>query len=240
MTSVAAEVGALRWGPAPENGNWSKRRPHGESRIGRVSDGSTLVARCREGDPDAFRELFRAHREDVARLVHRMMGARADVEDLVQEVFLQVHRSIGEFRGDARFSTWLYRLTVNVVLMHRRAAKSRPHFVGEDAASPPKDPRLLPDDQVARGRRIAAFYRVLDRLSEKKRAVFVLHEVEGMSAAEVAEVVGAPVLTVRTRLFYARREVLSMLREEPTLSSLVADLHAHLDVPSTKVPEGST
>lgn len=180
-----------------------------------------LVARCRNGDQAAFQELFRLHRDEVARLVHRMTGAPSDLPDLVQEVFLQVFRSIGDFRGDARFSTWLYRLTVNVVLMHRRAARSRPTLVEEAAASAPEDPRLLPDEQVARRRRALALYSLLERLSEKKRMVFVLHEIEGLTPREISEVVGAPVLTVRTRLFYARREVLDLMRKEPSLAGLV-------------------
>jgi RNA polymerase sigma-70 factor (ECF subfamily) len=185
-----------------------------------VSDVADLVTRCREGDAAAFRELFRAHREDVARLVYRMTASRADLEDLVQEVFLQVHRSIQDFRGDARFSTWLYRLTVNVVLMHRRAAKSRPQLIGEAVVAPPTDLRPLPDEQVARYRRIAAFRRLLDRLSDKKRMVFVLHELEGLTPAEIGKIVGAPVLTVRTRLFYARRELDAMIADEPALANL--------------------
>lgn len=180
-----------------------------------------LVARCRNGDHAAFRELFRLHRDEVARLVHRMTGAPSDLPDLVQEVFLQVFRSIGDFRGDARFSTWLYRLTVNVVLMHRRAARSRPTLVEEAAAAAPEDPRVLPDEQVARKRRAAALYALLEKLSEKKRTVFVLHEIEGLTPHEISDIVRAPVLTVRTRLFYARREVLGLMRNEPSLAGLV-------------------
>jgi RNA polymerase sigma-70 factor (ECF subfamily) len=112
---------------------------------------------------------------------------------------------------------------VNVVLMHRRAAKSRPQLVGESVTIQPRDQRMLPDDQVARQRRIAAFERLIATLSEKKRTVFVLHELEGHSPAEIAKIVAAPVLTVRTRLFYARRELMAMIREEPTLAGLVAE-----------------
>ncbi len=205
-----------------------------------VSDASGLVTRCRDGDPAAFKELFHTHRHDVARIVFRMTGSSADIEDLVQEVFLQVHRSIGDFRGDARLSTWLYRLTVNVVLMHRRAAKSRPQLVGEAAAAPPKDLRLLPDEQVARKRRMTAFYRMVDKLSEKKRTVFVLHEIDGLSPMEIAKVVDAPVLTVRTRLFYARRELAAMLRDEPDLANLVSEDSPDLAVVARNVREEST
>jgi RNA polymerase sigma-70 factor (ECF subfamily) len=153
-----------------------------------------------------------------------MTGRPGDLEDLVQEVFLQVYRSIKDFRGQSRFSTWLYRLTVNVVLMHRRAARSRPVLQAGSDDSFGADVRDLPDDQLSRARRVAAFYRLLDRLSDKKRAVFVLHELEGLSPSEVAKVVRAPVLTVRTRLFYARRELLGMLRDEPALEFVAREL----------------
>jgi RNA polymerase sigma-70 factor (ECF subfamily) len=190
-----------------------------------ASEASQIIARCQAGDAEAFRELFVLHRADVCRLVQRMIGANADLDDLVQEVFLQVHRSIKDFKGTARFTTWLYRLTVNVVLMQRRAARSRPAFTDPLDSQVAKDSRPLPDEQVARRARIRAFYRLLDRLSDKKRAVFVLHELEGLSPAEIAKIVGAPVLTVRTRLFYARRELAALLREEPALAAL-ADVFA--------------
>jgi len=193
------------------------------SRLGLVSEVEQLVEQCRAGDPEAFRKLFLVHRADVARLVHRMLGASSDLDDVVQEVFLQVHRSIKDFRGNARFTTWLYRVTVNVVLMHRRSARSRPVFADAPEGHIAQDGRPLPDEQVARIARIRAFYRLLDRLSEKKRIVFVLHELQGIAPAEIAKIVGAPVLTIRTRLFYARRELAQMLREEPTLAAL-ADL----------------
>ncbi|HEY4106371.1 MAG TPA: sigma-70 family RNA polymerase sigma factor [Polyangiaceae bacterium] len=190
---------------------------------------SELIERCKAGDGLAFREVFRNHRSDVARLVQRMSGRPSDLEDLVQEVFLQVYRSIKDFRGQSRFSTWLYRVTVNVVLMQRRAAKSRPvlHEAPDDAFG--ADLHELPDDQVARARRVGAFYRLLDRLSDKKRAVFILHELEGMSPSEIAKIVSAPVLTVRTRLFYARRELLELLREEPALEVVARELHAEVE-----------
>ena len=193
-----------------------------------VTDLADLVERCKAGDGLAFREVFRNHRADVARLVLRMTGRPGDLEDLVQEVFLQVYRSIKDFRGQSRFSTWLYRLTVNVVLMQRRAARSRPVLQAATDDSFGSDLRELPDDQLARTRRVAAFYRLLDRMSDKKRAVFVLHELEGLSPSEIAKVVGAPVLTVRTRLFYARRELLEMLREEPALEFVARELREEL------------
>jgi len=194
----------------------------------KMSGADDLVERAKNGDRAAFRELFRRHRADVARLVFRMLGTTsggADVEDLVQEVFLQVHRSLADFKGQAKFSTWLHRVTVNVVLMCRRAARSRPVFAGEVSETEP-DRGLLPDEDTARKHRLEAFRRVLDRLPEKKRTVFVLHEIEGLPPAEIATIVDAPVLTVRTRLFYARREICDLMRDEPTLADLAKKLGA--------------
>ncbi len=183
-----------------------------------------LVKKAQGGDRVAFSELFRRHRGDVSRLVYRMLGPTPDAEDVVQEVFFQVHKSLGEFRGQAKFTTWLHRVTVNVVLMVRRAARSRPVFAGEPLGDYEPDRGLLPDEDAARSVRIAAFRRLLDRLPEKKRTVFILHEIEGRSPADIAELVDAPVLTVRTRLFYARRELAEMMREEPALAQLAEEL----------------
>jgi RNA polymerase sigma-70 factor (ECF subfamily) len=199
-------------------------------------DTSDLVERCQGGDAEAFRELFRAHRQDVTRLAQRMLGRTTELEDIVQEVFLQVYRSIRDFRHGARFSTWLYRVTVNVVLMHRRSAKSRPVFSEAPEGVAAIDQRPFADAELERQRRVVAFHRLLDRLSEKKRVVFVLHELEGLAPGEIAKIVGSPVLTVRTRLFYARRELLAMLAEEPALAGLSLELAT--DSPAPPASEG--
>jgi RNA polymerase sigma-70 factor, ECF subfamily len=206
-------------------------------------DADDLVARCRQGEREAFRELFVRHRADVVRLVYRMLGPRADVEDVVQDVFLQVYRSLRDFRGDAKFSTWLHRVTVNVVLMARRAAKSRPTHDGTLDDDAPQLDGVLPDEDASRRERLRAFQRCIDRLPEKKRVVFILHELEGLPAAEIASVVGAPVLTVRTRLFYARRELARFMYDEPALNAFAArfergdDRPRNSDIPSPRVRE---
>jgi RNA polymerase sigma-70 factor (ECF subfamily) len=148
-----------------------------------------------------------------------------------------VHRSLGDFRGQSKFTTWLHRVTVNVVLMARRAARSRPVFAGELLAEREADGRLLPDEEVVRRRRIDAFRRVLERLPEKKRTVYILHELEGIAPAEIAEIVGAPVLTVRTRLFYARRELEEMMRDEPALAQIAEELAIEGEAPSRERTE---
>lgn len=186
-----------------------------------VSADDDVVTRASRGDREAFRSLYTRHRGDVARLVHRMLGPTADVDDVVQEVFVQVHRSLKDFRGQSKFTTWLHRVTVNVVLMHRRAARSRPVLSEETPQDLTADQEsVLPDEDAERRARVRAFARLLDRLPEKKRIVFVLHELEGVPPHEIATIVDAPVLTVRTRLFYARRELEEMIASEPALASL--------------------
>jgi len=186
-----------------------------------MSDEEPLIARAAAGDETAFRQLYERHRADVARLVYRMVGGQGDRDDVIQEVFVQVYRSLKDFRGQSKFGTWLHRVTVNVVLMHRRAARSRPVFAGdppEDALPDPDEPG--PDGDAERRERVRAFGRMLARLPEKKRVVFELHELEGLAPGDIAKIVGAPVLTVRTRLFYARRELEAMLAHEPALAGL--------------------
>jgi RNA polymerase sigma-70 factor (ECF subfamily) len=196
----------------PVTGRGTDRPPEPES----------LLARAAGGDMTAWREVYARHRSDVARLVFRMMGGRGDIDDVIQEVFFQVFRSLKDFRGQAKFTTWLHRVTVNVVLMHRRSARSRPVFADEPPTEGVLDPSAVsPDEGAARLQRMRAFSRLLDRLADKKRIVFVLHELEGMAPAEIAKVVGAPVLTVRTRLFYARRELEALIAEEPSLAGVI-------------------
>ncbi|HKQ71266.1 MAG TPA: RNA polymerase sigma factor [Polyangiaceae bacterium] len=201
------------------NGPLSEHPASGRVSLYAVLETDEMVARCQRGDGQAFRQLFARHKIEVTRLVFRMVGPRADLEDIIQEVFLQVHRSLKDFRGQSKFTTWLHRVTVNVVLMHRRAARSRPQLVSPQVEDVQPDSRLPPDEDVARLERVRAFRRVLDKLAEKKRTVFLLHEVEGLAPAEISKIVDAPVLTVRTRLFYARRELAEMLKDEPALES---------------------
>jgi RNA polymerase sigma-70 factor, ECF subfamily len=233
------------WFAGPGGVALALERPGGRAQGGAVNipDGDDLVARCRRGEREAFRELFVRHRVDVVRLVYRMLGPNADVEDVVQDVFLQVYRSLRDFRGDAKFSTWLHRVTINVVLMARRAAKSRPTHDGTLDDDAPQPDGVAPDEDVSRRERLRAFQRCIDKLPEKKRVVFILHELEGLPAAEIAAAVGAPVLTVRTRLFYARRELARFMRDEPSLSSYASrfergdDRPRNSDIPSPRVRE---
>lgn len=181
------------------------------------------VESAKAGDRQAFQSLYQSTRDQVARLLFRMGIAHSEIEDVEQEVFIQVFRSLKDFRGQSKFSTWVHKIAVNVVLMHRRAKKVRP-MATEEIHLDMKAKGAAPDEQTDRQRRMRAFAKLLESLTEKKRDVFVLHDLEGMSPAEIAEVVGAPVLTIRTRLFYARRELDEMMRKDPVLAEFAGTL----------------
>ena len=175
-----------------------------------------LVARCQKGEKEALGELYRLYRAEVARNLHRMLGpGRGDSEDVLQEVFIEVFRSIGRFRGDAKITTWLYRVCVNVALQRLRKRKRRAEVSSDDMGERSTDE--TPERELDNRRRLDAVYCILDELSPKKRVVFILHEIEGREPKEIAGIVGAPVLTVRTRLHYARKEFYARASREPAL-----------------------
>lgn len=192
-----------------------------------------LLDRCRAGDADAFREIYGQHKVTVYRVVSRMISIPADQEEVMQDVFLQVFRSLRSFRGSARLSTWIHRIAVNVILQHIRRKKSRIqlHFDTHEnlEKSPVAAPFSLessPENHLESMERRQAVERSLSGLSAKKRVALVLHDFEGLQAKEISEIVGAPILTVRTRVFYARREFYSRLADEPAFADVVLEAEA--------------
>jgi RNA polymerase sigma-70 factor (ECF subfamily) len=227
---LGASDGVLSLAPVEAHGVEHDAIAHLRDELRRMDPTRALIERALGGDAGAFREIFVQHRGDVARLVYRMLGPSPDVDDVVQDVFLHVYRSLGSFRGEARFSTWLYRLTVNVTRMHLRRARSRPRFSDVEVPElPDEDVRDDgPDAQVERADRVRTLYRLLEGLSDKKREVLVLHDFEGVAAKDIADLLSVPVLTVRTRLFYARKELYAAMAGEPSLAGVLAVLGAGL------------
>jgi RNA polymerase sigma-70 factor, ECF subfamily len=194
------------------------------------ADEAELIARCRADERAAQDELYHRFRRAVAANLYRVLGDRTDLEDLVQEVFVIAFRGLDKFRGDARLSTWLYRICVNVALGRIRTRKRRPATFGAndlEAVSP--DPSLVerpetPERSLERRRDRERVYQALEALAPKKRIVLYLHEIEGLDLKEIAYLVDSNPITVRTRLFYARREFYRVLAGE-----LPADGAAHDD-----------
>ncbi|MCA9671684.1 MAG: sigma-70 family RNA polymerase sigma factor [Myxococcales bacterium] len=164
-----------------------------------------LVLRCQQQERTAQAEFYKKYRQDVARTLYKVLGPDSDLEDALQDVFVEVFRSIDKFKGQSKITTWLYRVSVNVALQKLRRRKRRP----EGYASAPKEE--LPDHEtpmraLQRKESARLVYGILDTIAPKKRTVFILSEIFGMSAKEISEVVETNPLTVRTRLHYARKE----------------------------------
>jgi len=176
------------------------------------ADEADLIDRCRRDERAAQDELYHRFRRQVAGNLYRVLGDRSDLDDLVQEVFVIAFRGLERFRGDARLSTWLYRICVNVALGRIRTRKRRPAAYGmNDLESAQTDPSLTerpetPERSLERRQDQERVYRALETLAPKKRIVLYLHEIEGLDLKEIAYLVDSNPVTVRTRLFYARRE----------------------------------
>lgn len=180
----------------------------------------SLVRRCREGDLEAFGLLVTRHEARVGALVGRILGITAtpeDVEDTVQDVFIQAWRALPRFRGDARFSTWLHRIATNTAIRqwHRRK-KQRQMTVEEDVAGQMAAPTRLAEDieRRAEGRALRA---AIDGLPEKQRTVILLHYFENLSCEEIAQMLGCSVGTIWSRLHYGCRKLREQLHwlEQP-------------------------
>jgi RNA polymerase sigma-70 factor, ECF subfamily len=173
-----------------------------------------LVQRAQRGDEEAFATLFQLHKKRVYSVCLLMTKDVAEAEDLTQEAFLQVFRAIVSFRGDAAFSTWLYRVAVNTVLMkHRR--KSPPIFSLDEPISP-ESPSLRHDfgknDQALIGAidRIA-LCRAIQELPEGCRTIFALHEVEGYQHHEIARLLGCSIGNSKSQLHKAKLKMRDLL-----------------------------
>jgi RNA polymerase sigma-70 factor (ECF subfamily) len=163
------------------------------------------VAPATFSPPASFQEAYRDHAQTVARWARQLGGSDMDVEDVVQEVFLVVSRRLSGFRGEARFSSWLFEITRKTVANHRRRQRWRFWRSGSEAslASAPSD---LPDPaaELERRQSVACFYRTLDQLPEKYRTVLVLYEIEGLSTRAIADLRGLNLSTVKVQLARAR------------------------------------
>jgi RNA polymerase sigma-70 factor, ECF subfamily len=186
------------------------------------ADEADLIERCRASERAAHDELYHRFRRQVAGNLYRVLGDRSDLDDLVQEVFVIAFRGLDRFRGDARLSTWLYRICVNVALGRIRTRKRRPAAIGvaDLDQTTGLDPSLIerpetPERSLERRRDQQRVYEVLEQLAPKKRVVLYLHEIEGLDLKEIAYLVDSNPVTVRTRLFYARREFYKILAGEP-------------------------
>ena len=166
------------------------------------------------GNMMAFEEIYQRHHRRVYSICLRMLQNATEAEDLTQDVFIQLYRKIGSFRGDSAFTTWLHRLTVNQVLMHFRKRNVKFEKTTEEGETPvqvvggTENPRKMPVvDKIAIEHAIA-------QLPTGYRNVFVLHDVEGYEHEEVAKILGCSVGTSKSQLHKARLKLRKLLQKK--------------------------
>jgi RNA polymerase sigma-70 factor (ECF subfamily) len=168
-----------------------------------------LVARSRAGDMEAFETIYRRHAARLYSLACRMAGSPEDGEDLLQEIFLQAHRKMSSFKGDAALGTWLYRLALNHCLDFVRGRQAKmsklTESLDQDGAL---EPTARHDTPITR----LDLDRALERLPEGCREAFVLHDVEGFDHKEVAELLGIAEGTSKSQVFKARLRLRGLLK----------------------------
>jgi RNA polymerase sigma-70 factor (ECF subfamily) len=182
-------------------------RPIGRG-AGQPSDGE-LVARCRRGDAAAWRALYERHAPTVYRFLGALGVPTNEREDACQDVFVAVYRSLGRFRGEARLSTWIYRIAARGagrVLQRRRLQALLSALLVREPPPPPAP------DASERTSRLQLLEELVGRLSAKKRLVLVLFEIEELGVDEIAKIAGCPENTVWSRLHHARAELAEMAK----------------------------
>jgi len=186
----------------------------GESNVDQL-----LVERVQSGDKKAFDILVRKYQHKLTKLISRYVHDSSEVFDVTQEAFIKAYRAIPNFRGESAFYTWLYRIGVNTAKNYLIGQGRRPpsidvdaedaeYFDGDselkDSATPE---RLMVKDEVER-----TVFEAIEKLPEDLRTAIVLREIDGLSYEEIAETMGCPVGTVRSRIFRAREAVHSKLK----------------------------
>ena len=184
---------------------------------------ATLARRAAQGDRDAFRLLVERYQRPMAALVSRMTPNPDDVDDVVQELFLRAWKGLPNFRGDAQFSTWLYRIGVNTAIKHRSRRKNEMHLSlsaddlagGMESLRAPEDasPSVGGDPYraAAQKEREESIRLAVQSLPEKQKTVVVLHYFEGHSCEEISQIVGCSLGTVWSRLHYACKRLKGVL-----------------------------
>ena len=182
---------------------------------------SDLVKRARRGDLDAYDELVRRYQQRIYATIYHMTANHEDANDLAQDAFIKAYSALKSFKGGSTFYTWLYRIAVNKTINFLKSRKNKYHLSLNDidfnAEHDPDLMALISDKTPTRAAGLNELQKKLNeallRLSEPHRMVVVLHDVQGQSHEEIAEILGCNVGTVRSRLFYARQQLQGYLAE---------------------------
>ena len=179
------------------------------------------IRRVQRGDVNAFEPLMAAYEKNVYNLALRMTGNAQDAEDMTQEAFLKAYSSLDSFRGDSKFSVWLYRIVSNVCLDHLRRKSRRPAVSlsmedegGEDVQLDLPDTSQSPEELLEKKLTREAVQRGLAQLPEDARQILLLREIQGLSYEEIGEALHLEAGTVKSRIFRARKKLCAFLLED--------------------------
>jgi RNA polymerase sigma-70 factor (ECF subfamily) len=183
-----------------------------------IADDLALIRRCRSGDVEAFGDLVLRHQDRLFGTLVHMLGSFEDARDAAQDAFVLAFQKLDSFRGDSAFYSWLFRIAYNAAVTGRRKGRRERQHASVEAGrdqtgSEPLDerPTADPSYSVQSEERQALVRRGLDELPEEYRTVLVLKEMEGLRYEEIAEMVGCPIGTVRSRIHRAREELRTKL-----------------------------
>ncbi len=196
--------------------------PKGIERTEEFNSDVYLVSRAIEGELSAFEKLVARYQNKIIGYSARMLGDQDEAEDVAQEVFIKAYRSLDSFRGDAQFSTWIYRIATNLCIDRIRARKRRPQQAysldepmdkdedkgGREIA----DSSAEPTREVEREELRRRVREVMSEMPEKMRTILVMCDMQGMAYDEIAKVLDCPIGTVKSRLFHARADLGRRLR----------------------------
>lgn len=179
-----------------------------------------LVERALRGDDAAFEEIVNRHSRLVYNIALRSAVTPEDASDITQDAFLKAWRSLSSFRGECALSTWLCRITMNCACDHARAAgrhRAVPLQVsdedGDEFELPVTDTAAIPEEEITRREEIAAVRAAIDSLPEEQRQIVTMRDITGLSYAEIAEILGLEMGTVKSRINRARNAVKNFLTE---------------------------
>ena len=189
----------------------------------------TIIRRVQHGDVNAFELLVAAYEKNVFNVAMQMVGNREDAQDMAQEAFLKAYNSLSSFRGDSKFSSWLYRIVSNVCLDFKRRQGRRPSSSltveddeGEtlelDIADESQSPEALLERKLTR----EAVRRGLQELPDEQRQILLLREIQGLSYEEIGEAMGLEPGTVKSRIFRARKKLCAFLLQDGNIPDSIS------------------
>ena len=194
-----------------------------------------ILREWRSGNKKIFTDLFRTYQRQVMGVLKFYVSSSSELEDVLQNVFIEVYKSLDSFEGRSKLSSWIFRIAIFVALRHRKQSfrffrnlvfqkntKDKNHEVSFDAPDTETPHHLFVKKEAEK-----RIQKILSGISEKKKTVMILNDLQGVSQTEIAEIVNTSLATVRTRLFHARKEFWSKIEKDPFFKDEITQQQIH-------------